>query len=356
MNDIVNITAVGDISFSRDIEKYIKKNNYSYNYPLSYVKKYFKHSDLTIANLENPITDNPFICSKKICLKSDPKCIKAIVDSDINLVNLANNHINDCGIKGLNDTLNILEQNNILTIGTESKPYIIKTLKNIRLGFIGISNKFYPKDSLYAKNVNSLNKKYILNKYNENIIKKLRKKVDILIVSIHWGQEYHKDYNIYQKNLSYNMIEKGVDIILGHHPHVIQSMEYIKTKNNVGVVFYSLGNFLFDSHKQKKGVRNTYILNIEINIYSKKIKFSYLPCIIYPNKGYSPIPLNDNFDKMYPKFSSTLGEKLYKYTKCSKNASCNTCIENFYSGKKLYSMIPFIILLILFITLRKCLK
>ena len=353
MKNNIEITAVGDITFSRDIEKYIQKNNNDYTYPLSYVKSYFKNSDISIANLETSLSNKNFInCkSKKFYFKSKPAAIEGIVNSGIDIVNLANNHTTDTGIEGLNNTVNILNKNKISIIGTESQKYIIKTINNIKIGFIGLSNKFYSKN---LKNLNVLEKKYILNYKNKQLIQKLRKKVDILIVSIHWGNEYEKEIEL-QKKLAFQMISLGVNLILGNHPHVIQKMDYIKTKMYSGYVFYSLGNFLFDSHKNKKGVRNTFILKINID-KNKKMKFSYLPCIIYPNLGYAPLPSVKKFQNMYPKFSTKKAEDLYKYIKCSRTASCKN-IENFNlknkkknkSKKKKICIIVIVIIIMLII-------
>ena len=184
-------------------------------------------------------------------------------------------------------------------------------------------------------------------------IKKLKTKVDIIILSIHWGNEYKFNRNQNQYELSKLFVKNGVDIILGHHPHVLQDMEIINIKSNnkikKGYVFYSLGNFLFDSHVKKKGVRDTFILKIEIDKY-KKFYFSYLPCIIHPEIGYVPVPTRIEYQKVLPKKTTNDAENLYKYIECSRKTACKI-YENLYKKEKkntIYILLLFIILFIIY--------
>lgn len=368
MKENIEIIAVGDITYSRDIEKYIEKNNLNYLYPLSNVKKYFINSDITLANLETPITKYPLLYkSNKFSFKSKLDSIKGISDSGINVINIANNHTIDCGDNGLNDTIENLTKNKISIIGHKNSSYIIKTINNKKIGIIGMCTNLnkITEYKLKKGNINKAWQKLNIiynNKLDNNIIsliKNIKKKVDILIVSIHWGVEY-KQKNNKQKQLGLELINLGVNLILGHHPHVIQEMEYIKTNNNSGYIFYSLGNFLFDSHVKNKGVRNTFILKINID-KNNKMQFSYLPCIIYPNIGYIPIPEYKEFQSTYPKISTEKADKLYKYTKCSRTVSCNniehfTSLNNFKKENRnnvnIFFLIFFFILLIILIYIK----
>ena len=125
-------------------------------------------------------------------------------------------------------------------------------------------------------------------------------------------------------------------------------MEIIKVKdhNNErnGYVFYSIGNFLFDSHVKHSGVRNTFILKIEID-KNKKYDFSYLPCVIRPTLGYAPIPSTTKYQKIFPKKNTKYADNLYKYIECAKNASCN--IETFNTKNIYYILLILIIIIII---------
>jgi len=353
-NDISNeivILALGDISLTRDIEKYnIKNDKGQFIHPFKYVKKYLRDSDITIGNLETLITTkgSPYsLKSPELQFRSLPSSINSLLDSGINIVNISNNHCNDFNKKGIIDSAKYIKNVGIDVIGLkdniidEINSYKIFHIKGIKICFIGITRPFKKLKKLNIINILDNNNKNII-----NLIKNKRNEVDILIVSIHWGTEYSFTKDKYQDKTSDLLIDNGVDIILGHHPHTIQKTEikYSRiNKNHFGYVFYSLGNFVFDSHVKKSGVRNTFILKIIIdtnilkdiinkkkikNIKQNPIRFEYLPCIIYPNKGFSPIPVIKSYQTIYPKLYTKKGDDLYKYIKCAKTASCKEGFTN----------------------------
>jgi len=343
MNDII-ITAVGDINLSRDIKKYIKKCKKS-NYMdiFKYVKKYIGDSDISIGNLESVISDNNN--NKKLynsggpSFRAENKSIEALNYSGLNTINISNNHSNDFGSIAINDTINILKKNNFNIIGEKKQPYKIFNIDNCKIIVLGLSKLF----ERLKKNDDI----YIYNDSTKYLIQKLKNMCDVLIVTIHWGTEYKFINNKSQKNIGKIMIKNGADIILGHHPHVIQNMEKININNRTGYIFYSLGNFIFDSHYKKNGVRDTMILKIIINKNTKKLSFQYLPCIIYPQLGFIPKPTTNNFMNKFPakntKIADNLFNKVLKYLDCSNilkgghNYNINF-LQLFY-----YSIIIFII-------------
>ena len=308
MSNNIEILAVGDISYSRDIKKYIETcNNNDYKSALIYVKKYLQNSDKTIGNLETVISDNGYknkYQSNFPYFRSSEQSIEGLKDSGIDIVNLANNHINDFGELALNDTIFNLENNGIDTIGIKPKSYKIYNIKSKKIGFIGFARYFKRLEE--EKKINKLD-------YDLNILKELREKVDILIVNVHWGREYKFLNSDKQKNKAVELVKLGADIIIGHHPHVIQNKEIIKTKNRTGYVFYSLGNFLFDSFLKGYGVRNSLILKIKINPKNLDINFEYLPCVIDPKKGYIPIPTQKKFQKEFPEKITNYADSLKNY-------------------------------------------
>jgi len=319
----ITILSVGDISYSRDIEKYIKKRkNNDYKYPLSYVKKYLKNSDITLINLETTITESNKASHMTPVFKSSPKCLEGLKDANINLVNLANNHMNDYGIEGIKNTKKYLRNSKIDFIGVKNNIYKIYNFYFIKIGFLGISAIFR---KLINSEVNIINNKDFIIKQIQDI----KKKCDILILSIHWGKQYKLIRSKEKYNLGKLFIENGVDIILGHHPHVLQELDTFHIKDNKnkiirkGYLFNSLGNFLFDSHVKNHGTRNTCILKININ-KNKDIRFSYLPCVIYPQYGFIPIPISNYYQKKFPQVSNNYANNLYKYMGCASHAKCNS--------------------------------
>lgn len=340
--DNIIITAVGDISVSRDIKKFVKtcKNN-NYSELFKYVKKYLEKSDLSLGNLETMISNNGSRLYHRggPAFRADVESIDALINSGINTFNISNNHSNDFGTEAIKDTINILDKNNLNVIGKNNTPYKIFNIKNCKIGVIGLSlpfNRLKDNKSVYVYDYNNTLK----------LIRKIKEDVDILICSVHWGTEYKFKNNKIQKEIGKKLIKEGVDIILGHHPHVIQNKEIIKINNRKGYIFYSLGNFLFDSHYKRSGVRNTLILKIIID-KNKKIKFKYLPCTIYPKKGFIPIPDNKKFTKKYPVSNTVKADLLYedvhKYlNNCKQKGGKN----NNYNKNLIYCI--FFILIILF--------
>lgn len=349
MDNIV-ITAVGDINLSRNIRTYIKKcKNNNYNNIFRYIKNYIEESDISMGNLESVISDR--IDIKKNVLKGSPnfradtKSIEALNNSGLNTLNIANNHSNDYGNIVINDTIEILNKNNFNILGIKSKPYKLFNINGYKIIIIGISQSFSKLRTNYVD-------VYIYNKYTKELLNKLKSQCDLLIVSIHWGGEYKFNNNNKQKKLGIEMIKNGVDIIIGHHSHVIQNMEKINFNNRTGYIFYSLGNFIFDSHYKKKGVRDTFILKIIINPINNKLEFKYLPCIIYPKLGFIPKPRYKYFINKFPKYYTDKGESLvkdvFKYLdNCIKggNINKNNFIDFFNKNIYLYYFLLILILI-----------
>ena len=314
------ITAVGDIQLSRDVKKYInkcEKNDYSNIF--KYVKKYIENSHISMGNLESPISNTHNL--QKNVMRGTPnflaneKSIEALNNSGLNTLTIANNHSNDYGNIAIKDTIKILNNNKFNVLSIKEKPYKLFNINGYKIIIIGMTKSFYKLE----KNPIDI---YIYNKNTLKLLKNLKTKCDLLIVTIHWGVEYKFNNNQIQKKMATKMIENGVDIIIGHHPHVIQNMEKININNRYGYVFYSLGNFVFDSHAHymKKGVRDTMILKIIIDKNTKTYNFEYLPCIIYPQLGFIPKPKRENFIKKYPNSYTKEGNDLYnnifKYLDC----------------------------------------
>lgn len=162
-------------------------------------------------------------------------------------VTLSNNHIMDFGSKGLSETIKILEENNIQYCGAGIN--IENAMKPIELNIddkvIRILNYGWNiEETVYATKEQSGCSPRIEENIIENI-KKYRESTDILINIMHWGFEYNLYPMPFDIKLAHNMIDNGVDLIIGHHPHVIQSKETYKNKK----IYYSLGNFYFSGRR-----------------------------------------------------------------------------------------------------------
>jgi len=211
----------------------------------------FKTSDLVVINLEDPLTTSNDNIKTAVPVKANPEYAKILKDDNIDVVCLANNHIMDYGESGLNDTLKALKKYNITTVGVgenlqeASKPaYFVVDNRTIAiLNFFDTTTfqEFAEAELPPATDNSSGFAPADWNVIKENL-DQARTQADIVIVVFHYGNEYSTTPNQYQKNISRKCIDEGADLVVGSHPHVIQGVESYKG----GLIFYSLGNFVFD--------------------------------------------------------------------------------------------------------------
>ena len=178
-----------------------------------------------------------------------------VIDMGVDALNLANNHANDAGIGGRNNTINFFNKHNILTTGVYSsvedrQKIKTKKINNITFSFLGYTyktnNPDYQNQNLigYYRNLDTMK----LDDEHKNIIKneveQAKQISDVVIVSMHWGNEFTYTVNDEQKELANYLNELGVDIIIGHHSHCIQPIEWLENNDHKTLVAYSLGSFV----------------------------------------------------------------------------------------------------------------
>ena len=258
----VKLLFLGDVMMTRGVERKIIGKNENFLYPFVNILNYLQSFDYVIANLEGPISDKGTKVGSKYSFRMKPDSAEALSRANIKIVNLANNHIFDYSKVAFEETLENLGKNNINYFGISYEPLIIEK-EETKIGFLGFSD--------FLKHLEVKENKIGISVVNENlseIIKKAKEKVDILIVSFHWGEEYKKIANERQVKLAKLAIDSGADLIIGHHPHVIQNIEKYKDK----FIFYSLGNFVFDQNFSKETMIGG---GVEVYIKNKNIEKVY---------------------------------------------------------------------------------
>ncbi len=230
-NITITISAAGDCTFSSDIKQPAGNNFYSvYNknrstYFFQNVKPIFEKDDLTIVNFEGTLSNRGSRADKKWAFRGKPSYIKLLTQSSIEAVAFANNHCKDYGEISYRDTIDSFQKAGIAYSSYTTTD--IYKVKGIKIGMVSVQE------------VGRSDAAAILRRALKNVNKK---KPDLLIVSFHWGIERTKSATRAQKELSRIAInEGGADLVLGHHPHVLQPIE--KYKNSF--IVYSLGNFCF---------------------------------------------------------------------------------------------------------------
>jgi gamma-polyglutamate biosynthesis protein CapA len=224
----VTFGLMGDLGLGRYITSVARQKN-DFSWSFSGVSSTIQQNDFNLANLESPIINNcPEGKTGTFTFCGDSKFISQLKENKF-ILNLANNHIFNYGQDGFDQTKTFLTQANInyFYSHNSNSEFVQREINGIKFGFLGFD---------YVTNPN-LNSKIII-----DLIKKYNSQVDWLILSLHWGNEYLPVPETWRINLAHQFIDAGVDIIAGHHPHVVQSYETYHDK----LIFYSLGNFIFD--------------------------------------------------------------------------------------------------------------
>ncbi len=267
------ITATGDIMLGRGVGS--RLNNYGIEHAYKNLKGEFDRGDILFGNLENPISNRGRkLPGKGISLRADPSMIQVLTNSGFDIVSLANNHILDYDSEALLDTFKILNEKNIGYVGAGEnidearKPYIFR-IKNKTIAFLAYDEfAHYYYSNSYKRRFEAtetlsgtapMNKEIILED-----VKNIRDKVDIILVSLHWGIEDTNYTSKEQRSLAHLLIDNGVDGILGHHPHVIQAIEIYENKP----IIYSMGNYIFDQNHEN----NKQGMIISLIIHNGKIR------------------------------------------------------------------------------------
>jgi len=276
-NEEVSLVAVGDISYSREVERIVKKQN-DINYPFLKIRDYLKSADLVFGNLETPITQGPEIPDFEMIFRSNPGTEQALKQAGFSIFSLANNHTPNFGEKGLKDTFNFLGSAGIKYVGAgqnEQEAYqpVYVEKRGIKFAFLAY-NDIDVVPAYYGASANRFGTAFMRIDKMTEAVKEAKQKADFVIVSMHAGIEYARKPNNSQINFAHAAIDAGADLVIGHHPHVVQTLEKYKGK----YIFYSLGNFVFDqpqSEETKEG--------LAIKIYFAKNginKISLLPVVM----------------------------------------------------------------------------
>lgn len=238
------ITAVGDIMLAGRWAPLLRQKGY--DHPFHGVRKVLAASDINLANLESPIAGGGKEYSEKqFRFRAEPEVAKAIRAAGFNLVTLANNHIMDFGDEALSETLHHLSDNGIAWVGaggnlSEARKMVLNKIKGKKIAFLSYSLT-QPIEFFAGQDRPGTAPGY--EKLVTADISSARKQADFVIVSFHWGKESSSAVQAYQRTAAHKAIEAGADVIIGHHPHVLQGIERYKK----GIIFYSLGNFTFAS-------------------------------------------------------------------------------------------------------------
>ena len=238
----ITLTFVGDIMLDRGVA-----NSYKRNGGLAWLLDGIKplgEADILFGNLEGPISDRGRKVGSKYSFRMATSSALALAQAGFDVLSVANNHAGDWSLPAFSDTLAHLEHNDIVPVGggvtyNQAKQVKVITIRNTRIGFLAFSDvgPQWLKAGVDTPGILLVNDPDF-----KQIIQTAAAEVEALIVSFHWGEEYKTLANERQRVLATQAITAGAKLVIGHHPHVAEPVEWL----GEGLVAYSLGNFIFD--------------------------------------------------------------------------------------------------------------
>lgn len=290
---IIEITTAGDCTLGADTNFgysgqfdwwFKNKAKGDYGYFFEKVKYLFNNDDYSYVNLEGTLTTYDKKVPKAFNFKGDPSYTKILLSGGIEGVNLANNHSNDYGTIGYNDTKKYLTEASIDYFGHEY--VLIKNIQGMKFAFVGYTGVGIWLDSDFEM---------------ANKIKQLKRDgVDIVIANFHWGIEYAHSMTSTQIKRAHMAIDSGADIVIGSHPHCLQGIEVYNGK----YIVYSLGNFVFGGNSAPKQIgRECLIVKMYFHFFNGRltnVEMIPIPCIISSissRNNYQPIVAQGNEKK-----------------------------------------------------------
>lgn len=248
------LLAVGDIMLARKVEKLMQAKGDGY--PFELVKEEIRKADIAFANLESPLSARgQALPGKGICFRARPEMAEVLKKAGFDVLSVANNHALDYDSEAFLDTLYHLRRNGIEPVGggeniEQARKPVIVECQGMKVGFLAytiFADLYYHPQ--YRRPFRASENRCGVAPLVENImledIEGLRPRVDVVVVSLHWGTEYMDTPSEEQVNIAHSLVDRGADIVIGHHPHIMQGVEVYRGK----VIAYSLGNFIFDQNQ-----------------------------------------------------------------------------------------------------------
>lgn len=236
---------VGDIMLGRGVEKSVE-DNAGGDFSFLFEKiDFIKNADISFGNLEGPVSDSGEDIGNLHSFRFLPDSLTALKEAGFDIFSVANNHAGDWGKDAFKDSILKLKKEEILPVGgglNKKNATSLKTIEKngVKFGFLGFSDvgPEWMRVSEDGAGILTTSDDYL------SLIKDASQKIDVLVVSFHFGEEYEEVSNSRQKRLAREAIDNGAKIVIGHHPHIVQEIENYKD----GIIAYSLGNFIFDQN------------------------------------------------------------------------------------------------------------
>lgn len=335
----VKLLAVGDVMFHMPQVKagYMGDGNYDFTDSFKHVKKYISGADISVANFETVTAGNDKKFSGFPQFNSPKETLLGLKESGFDILSTANNHSLDQGKEGILKTLEYIEEYGLKSAGTykdKEKEFLIEEKNGVKLGFLsytyGLNGlEFYLSEEELAYMVNLIDEDKI-----KGDIEAIKKEVDVVVVSVHWGTEYQREPNEGQIDLGRKMVDWGANIVLGSHPHVLQKSEIVKKDGKDNFIIYSMGNFFSNQRKDTMGnafTEDGVMVEVDIekdmtNDQTKIKAINFLPTWIdkYRENGKDNYRILSTRDVLDGKLEIKLSDSIKNRIQKSQNDSIET--------------------------------
>ncbi len=261
VDERVTILFVGDIMLSRAVGRKMQAEA-NWRYPFLEIAEILRGADITFGNLEGPVSTRGHKVGSIYSFRADPLVLEGLAFAGFDVLSIANNHIWDYGKDAVGDTMMLLKVKGIDTIGVgqtyeEAHQGMLREVRGIKIVFLAYTDLVAPSlGGVEAQPAISYLSKEILQKD----IHDAKARADVVIVSIHTGEEYSLEPTYKQQEFSKIAIDSGANIVVGHHSHIVQRLEHY----GQGLIAYSLGNFIFDQNFSQETMQGI-ILKVIVN-------------------------------------------------------------------------------------------
>lgn len=284
-------------------------NGYDFSYAYKEIEPIIADTDLVFVNQETPVATSVFEPSNYPLFNTPQESVTALQEVGFNLFNLASNHTLDKGVKGIEATIDFMDTvPNTTNFGVyrnytdEHTPRLVE-VNGVVFSFIGITEMTngmsLPADTeidiVYTDQVDKI----------QTMINEAKSRSDVVVLSVHWGDENVLQADQRQKDMAADFADMGADLIIGHHPHVLQEIETITTSDNRSVpVVYSLGNFISAMSNKPNHIGGFFGCTITKTTKDNLVTiddFTFTPVVNYFTSGYSNmrvIPFADYSDEL----------------------------------------------------------
>lgn len=319
----ITLAAIGDILIHDRVYNDAREGNrFNFDKMLDNITSELKKPDLLIANQETIVAGESIGLSGYPAFNSPHEITDSLKKAGIDIVTTANNHALDRGVDAQKLSLDYLNQIGLPHVGTylsqddQDKVVVLKK-KGIKVAYLaytyGLNGIPIPEGKEYI--VNILDKKRMSSE-----IQKAKKEADVVVMMIHWGNEYQRFPSNEQKELAQFLVDEGVHIIFGSHPHVLQPIEWVKGKNgHKGLVVYSLGNFLSGQDEEYRDIGGMVTVTVKKKQLGKQTSITMDALSFYPTfvsskdeKDYKMYPLQDS-EHAINKYSPSIYKEIMEH-------------------------------------------